>query len=226
MKYIVIGLGHLGAVLAQRLTEMGHEVIGVDFDEERVEEYKDSIFSTIRIDVKNSSSVSVLPLDSADAVFVTISNDFGLSVYTAAMLKQKNVKRIIARATSPLQRNVLEALGITEILTPERDYAEALAARFELSGSNHAMILSDEYVILEITAPKVLVGQSLSTIGFEENFGLRLITIKRAGKERIFGVSRRVQKIVPQWNGTTVVEPGDILVLFGKVKDFQKLKEV
>lgn len=41
MKYIIIGLGNYGGVLAEELSVLGHEVIGVDTNEHRVDVLKD-----------------------------------------------------------------------------------------------------------------------------------------------------------------------------------------
>ena len=43
MKYIVIGLGNFGASLAQKLTEQGNEVIGIDTNMSKVDTYKEKI---------------------------------------------------------------------------------------------------------------------------------------------------------------------------------------
>ena len=43
MKYLIVGLGNVGRTLAEQLTDMGHDVIGVDTNENRVDEIKDRI---------------------------------------------------------------------------------------------------------------------------------------------------------------------------------------
>ena len=116
MKCIIIGLGNFGIALAQRLTAMGYEVIGVDKDMDKVNGYKNSIKNTICLDLNNQQAARNLPLKDADLSIVTLGKDIGASILTVAILKQNGANRIIARAISDLHKTVLEAMGISEIV--------------------------------------------------------------------------------------------------------------
>ena len=118
MKCIIIGLGNFGMALAQRLTAMGYEVIGVDKDIDKVNAYKDSIKNTICLNLNNEQAARNLPLKDADLNIVSLGKDAGASILTVAILKQNGAKRIIVRAISTLHKTVLEAMGITEIMLP------------------------------------------------------------------------------------------------------------
>ena len=98
MKYIIIGLGNYGGVLADELSVLGHEVIGVDTNEHRVDVLKDKIATSFIIDATDEQSLSVLPLKDVDVVIVAIGENFGASVRVVALLKKKGVKHIYARA--------------------------------------------------------------------------------------------------------------------------------
>ena len=77
MKYIIIGLGNYGGVLAEELSVLGHEVIGVDTNEHRVDVLKDKIATSFIIDATDEQSLSVLPLKDVDVVIVAIGENFG-----------------------------------------------------------------------------------------------------------------------------------------------------
>lgn len=126
MKYIIIGLGNYGHVLAEELSALGHEVIGADLDEGRVDSIKDKIATAFVIDATDEQSLSVLPLNSVDMVIVAIGENFGASIRVVAMLKQKQVQHIYARAIDGVHKAVLEAFGLEKILTPEEDAARSL----------------------------------------------------------------------------------------------------
>ena len=111
MKCIIIGLGNFGMALAQRLTAMGYEVIGVDKDIDKVNAYKDSIKNTICLNLNNEQAARNLPLKDADLNIVSLGKDAGASILTVAILKQNGAKRIIVRAISTLHKTVLEAMG-------------------------------------------------------------------------------------------------------------------
>jgi trk system potassium uptake protein len=122
MKFIIIGLGNFGASLAIKLTEMGHEVIGVDKRQEKIEGVKDRLTFTIALDSTNLGAIKNLPIEESDVVIVAIGEDEGASILTTALIKQHNPKRLISRAITVLHHSVLEASGsnCTKLLTPSR----------------------------------------------------------------------------------------------------------
>ena len=95
MKYIIIGLGNYGSVLAEELSALGHEVIGVDTNERRVDVLKDKIATSFIIDATDEQSLSVLPLKDVDVVIVAIGENFGASIRVVALLKKNGVKHIL-----------------------------------------------------------------------------------------------------------------------------------
>ena len=112
MKYIIIGLGNYGHVLAEELSALGHEIIGADISESRVDSIKDKVATAFVIDATDEQSLSVLPLNSVDIVVVAIGENFGASVRVVALLKQKKVPRIFARAIDAVHKAVLEAFSL------------------------------------------------------------------------------------------------------------------
>ena len=120
MKYIIIGLGNYGHVLAEELSALGHEIIGADISESRVDSIKDKIATAFVIDATDEQSLSVLPLNSVDVVIVAIGENFGASVRVVALLKQKKVTHIYARAIDGVHKSVLEAFSLERILTRKK----------------------------------------------------------------------------------------------------------
>lgn len=108
MKYIVIGLGNYGGKLAEELTVLGHEVIGVDVREHYVDHLKDKIATAFVLDATDEIALSVLPLKSVDVVIVAIGEDLGASVRVVSLLKKNKVKHIYARAIDDVHKTVLE----------------------------------------------------------------------------------------------------------------------
>ena len=98
MKYIIIGLGNYGGVLAEELTALGHEVIGADSEERNADRLKDKIATSFVIDATDEDALSVLPLRKVDVVIVAIGENFGASVRVVSLLKKNKVPHIYARA--------------------------------------------------------------------------------------------------------------------------------
>ena len=94
MKYIIIGLGNYGSVLAEELSILGHEVIGADINESRAEALKDKIATSLILDATNEQALSTLPFKDVDIVIVAIGENFGASIRVVALLKKNKVKHI------------------------------------------------------------------------------------------------------------------------------------
>lgn len=107
-------------MLAEELSALGHEVIGADVSAGRVDSLKEKIATAFVIDATDEQALSVLPLNSVDVVIVAIGENFGASIRVVALLKQKKVQHIYARAIDAVHRSVLEAFELERILTPRR----------------------------------------------------------------------------------------------------------
>ena len=129
MKYIIIGMGNFGAYLAMRLTEMGHEVIGVDNNENRTELIKDKVTHVVTLNATDPQAVKNLPARDTDVVIIAIGEDVGASILSTAIFKQLQAKRIIARAINSLHETVIRSIGVDEIIHPEEETADRLSKR-------------------------------------------------------------------------------------------------
>lgn len=221
MKCIIIGLGNFGMALAQRLTAMGYEVIGVDKNIDKVNAYKDSIKNTISLDLNNEQAARNLPLRDADMNIVTLGKDPGSSILAVAILKQNGAKRIIVRAISALHKTVLEAMGISEIIQLEKEYAEFFATKTELSTSIYSFQVSPDYFIYEIKLPAPFIGRRLGDIQLEKDFALKVIAIKHYSHDEEKGYLR--MELLESAPDDFIVSPNDIFVLFGRRNRFRSL---
>ena len=226
MKYIIIGLGNYGSVLAERLTSMGHEVIGVDSNSHRVEELKSRITSTICMDINEVHMLKVLPLKDADAVVVAIGENVGSSILVSAELKQLKVNKLIGRAISNLHTTVLEAIGVDEVVTPEKDSAEDFALRLDVKGLQDSFPVGENYRVVSMVVPPVIVGQAVGELLLGDKFNLKLVTIVR--KEHVtnvLGSKSVVEKVIHPIGLGTIIEKDDILYLFGESKNIQNFSK-
>lgn len=222
MKCIIIGLGNFGMALAQRLTAMGYEVIGVDKNIDKVNAYKDSIKNTINLDLNNEQAARNLPLKEADLNIVTLGKDAGASILTIAILKQNGAKRIIARAISALHKTVLEAMGITEIIQLEKEYADFFATKTDITTLIHSYEVTPDYFIYEMKLPASFAGRKLTDIQLEKNFSLKLIAVKHYIHNADKGYLQMELLETPP--DDFIVQPNDIFILFGKRSRFRLLQ--
>lgn len=223
MKFIVFGLGNFGAALCEQLVQLGHEVIGVDENMETVDKYKHRITHAIALNASNKEAVKQLPINDLDAAIVGIGEKEGDAIMVTALLKQMGVKRIICRVTSPLQKIVLEAMDIQEFVYPESYSAERLALKLDLPGVVDSFQINAEYRILELRVPPRYRGETVNALKLAERYNLVLVTIlKRVKVKNLFGHDKSELKVIGIVPPETVVEAGDVLLLFGSPKDLEK----
>lgn len=221
MKYVVIGLGNYGSVLASELTELGHEVIGVDSDPMKVEMIKDKIASSFVFDSTDDYSLCYLPLKSVDVVIVAIGEAFGASIKTVALLKKMGVKHIYARAMDSIHSSVLEAFDIDRILTPEQYAARMLVQQLDLNVNVESMRLDKEYYIVKFRAPASLVGYALEDLALEQEFKLKIVSLIESGKGvNNLGATVTQRSLVEEIDYSRLLCESDILVCQGKYRDF------
>lgn len=223
MKYIVVGLGSFGASLAEKLTEEGNEVIGIDTSMNKVENYKERITHTICMDATDEFTVSGLPLKDTDMVVVAIGEDKGANVMTTALFKNFQVKRLISRAIDDLHEKVLHAIGVDEIVHPEEESAERWAKKLCLKGVVDSFELSDDYSIVEVNVPLKFDGKTIKEINIRETYNLLVLTtIANTEIKSIVGKTRNVTKVKGVASPNNVLNNDDILVVYGSNRNIKK----
>lgn len=224
MKYIIIGLGNFGASLAEKLTAMGNEVIGVDNNMSKVEALKEKITHAINLDATDYNAVSNLPLKDTDIVIVGIGEDKGANIMATALMKQLHVKRLISRAVSPLQEMVLEAMGVDEIIHPEEETAERWSKKLNLEGVVDSFEITGEFSIIETAIPKDYDGKTLEEIDLKRKYDLLVLTtIKITTEKNQIGSLKKISRVEGVASAKTKLYHGDIMVLYGNNKDIKKL---
>ncbi len=226
MKYIVIGLGRFGSKLASILTDKGHEVIGIDHHDERLDELKDSVTTVIKMDSTNMKAVSSLPLHDIDAAVVAIGEDIGASVLTSSILKTLKVKRIIGRAINKIHYDILRQIGIDEIVLPLEESARHVASMLQFKNIIVQTELNEEYSVAEVNIPSRYIGHSLEAVNIRGRFELRLIAVKVPPKENILtSFFRTNYKVYLDYDVNQPLGENYILILAGKINDLRRFVE-
>jgi trk system potassium uptake protein TrkA len=213
-KFAVIGLGQFGSAIAKKLAEKGAEILAIDSDPDKVESIRDFVTYGVTLDATSRPALESQNIADMDAVVVSIGQNFECTMLTVVQLQSLGVKRLMARAQGETQRRILTKLGVEEILSPEEEVGKNVAERLLTPGMLMAVQLPDNYEIVEVEAPKSTVGRSLEDIGLTKKYKLSLITLLRKtnGDHHILGVPE----------DDTVVEPNDLMVVFGTTKDVER----
>ena len=224
MRYLIIGLGIYGTNLAIDLTDMGHEVIGADISDPKVDAIKDYISTAYIIDSTDEQSLNALPLKNVDLIIVAIGENFGASVKTVALLKKIGAGKIYARAIDELHESILQGLKVDRILTPEQRAAHDLTYEMELGAHVEALCVDKDYYVLNFKAPEYFLGMAYGDITTDRAFGLKLIAATRpVTKSNMLGIDYQAQRMLDINDDTLKVEDGDIFTCFGSTRNYRNL---
>ncbi|NLB53869.1 MAG: TrkA family potassium uptake protein [Syntrophomonadaceae bacterium] len=212
-QFAVIGLGRFGSSLIIELVAMGHEVLAIDTDEEKIEDFVDIATHAVQADSTDVNVLRKLGITNFDVVVVSIGQNLQANILTAITLKEMGVKKVIAKAQTALHGKVLEKIGTDVVIYPERDMAIKLAHSFVHNVMNQ-IDLSSEYSIVEILAPKEFVGKSLAQMEVRTKMNVAVIAIKHNDE---IGVPPDPDQIIHE---------RDILVVAGENKNINKISEM
>ncbi|MEY3052012.1 MAG: hypothetical protein RLY31_1797 [Bacteroidota bacterium] len=226
MKFIIIGLGNFGASLGLELADMGHEVLGVDRNMEKVELLKHRLPEVQCLDTSQKLAHTNLPIDKVDVVIVTIGEDEGGSILTTALVIKGKPKRLIGRSISDLHTEVLKAMGVQEIIHPEQEAAKHLAQSLSDKSVIDSFEISDDYAIYEIKVPTHLVGRTIGEVDFRNRYEVNIVTIIRnIAKENILGMLREKKESIGIVRPEEPLLQDDVLVVFCNRRSLARLQE-
>lgn len=183
-EYAVIGLGRFGGSICKALSEEGLEVMAMDMNEDRVNEYAKIASHAVIGDSTDESVLKNLGIRNFDHVIVAIGENIQASILTTIMLKELGVKMVTVKAQNDYHEKVLNKIGADRIVHPERDMGRRIAHKIISNNVLDYLELSDEYSLIEIVANSRLAGHSLLDLDIRARYGINIVAIKR-GKEVI-----------------------------------------
>lgn len=178
---LLIGLGRFGRHTAMRLNELGHQIMAVDKDEERVEACMEYVTNALVGDSTREDFVKTLGVPDYDLCFVCIGDDFQSSLETTALLKDLGAKRVIARASRSVHERFLLRNGADEVVYPERQMAQWCAMRYSSDLLFDYFTMGDGYAVMEIKAPKSWEGKTIAELNLRRKAGINVLASKREG---------------------------------------------
>lgn len=181
-QFVIFGLGSFGTAVATELVELGHEVLGVDNDEEKVDILKDTLTKIVKVDITDEKVLKELGVESFDAAIVSLGTDLESSILITIMLKEIGVKYVITKANNPLHGRVLEKVGSDRVVYPERDEGIRIARSLIMPNVKNQMELSQKYSLIEIAALPVFCEKTLGELDLPGKYGVTLLAIRRGNQ--------------------------------------------
>ncbi|MBE0460784.1 MAG: TrkA family potassium uptake protein [Candidatus Aminicenantes bacterium] len=213
MKFTVIGLGSFGYNVAKTLYEKGNEVLAVDKDKERIETVKAFVSHAVNMDAADKENLQALGIQDMDVVVVSLGPEMEASILTVLYLHEIGVKRIVAKALTEDHAKILEAIGATEVIYPEKDMAIKTALRLSSPNVLEYLLLLSGFGIQEIAPPEKFIGKSLKELDLRNKYGIQVIAIRELIPEKT--------TFIPK--ADFVIKDSDILIIMGEEKQLAKL---
>jgi len=181
-QFVVFGLGSFGTAVATELVELGHEVLGVDNDAEKIDLLKDVLTKVVKVDITDEKVLKELGVRNFDAAIVSLGTDLESSILITIMLKEIGLKYVVTKANSPLHGRVLEKVGSDRVVYPERDEGIRIARSLIMPNVKNQMELSQKFSLIEIAALPVFCNKTLGELDLPGRYGVTLLAIRRGNQ--------------------------------------------
>ncbi|WP_027092368.1 potassium channel family protein [Cohnella thermotolerans] len=212
-QFVIIGLGRFGSSIGRELVELGCEVLGVDRDEEKVQELSEVLTHAVVADATDEEVLRSVGARNFDCGVVAIGDDIQASILAAILLKELGVKKVVAKAVTELHGRVLERIGVDRVIYPERDMGIRVAHQLVSPNLLDYIELSKRYTIAEMTVPACLNGKSLAAVNPRGRFGCSVVAINKT------------KGIVIAPTADDVLTEKDVMVVIGTNEQIEQFQE-
>ena len=179
---LLIGLGRFGLHIAKKLHELGHEIMAVDVNEEKINQAVPFVTDAQIGNSTNEDFLKSLGINNYDLCIVTISDDFQSSLETTSLLKELGAKKVISRAERDGQAKFLLRNGADEIVYPEKQLASWMAIKYSADHILDYIEIDNEHAIFEVSVPKEWIGKTIGQIDIRKQYGINILGIKDENK--------------------------------------------
>ncbi len=214
-QVVVVGLCRFGSSVARALYNLGHDVLAMDVDEDKVQSMMGQVTHPISGDATNETVLKELGIPDYDAAVVAVGSDIVTSVMTCVLFKTMEVPFTVARAKNETHANALERLGVDKVIHAESESGVRLAHNMFNPNVQEYMELAPNFGISRLRIPEGMIDKSLRELGFSsprDRYGLAVLAIKR-GKD-----------ITLNPDSDERLKKRDVLVLAGRDEMFERLE--
>ena len=175
---LLIGLGRFGYHMAERMQELKDEVLGVDIDEDKVEQCLSCLTSAQIADATDENFIRTLGVRNFDVCVVAIGDNFQASLEVTALLKDFGAQFVVSRAAGEIHAKFLLRNGADQVIYPERDMARHAAVKYSANHVLDFFQLTPEYAIYEISAPKEWMGKSSEELQVRRKHHVNILAVR------------------------------------------------
>lgn len=213
-RAIVIGLGIFGFNIAKDLYENGFEVVAIDKNKDIIQKIRDFSTKAVLADGTDKEVMESIGIQEDDVVIISFGEDLAAATLITLHLREMKVKTIIVKAPNEDHKRVLEKVGATDVVIPEREMADKVAKSLVSPNVLDYIPLLEDYTISEIVPPSGFMGRTIGELHLRNKHHIEVIAVREMLPERITMVPR----------ADFVIKDSDVLVVIGREKDIQKIK--
>ena len=207
---LLIGLGRFGKNIAIHLNKLGHQVMAVDDEEERVENVLPYVTNAQIGDSTNKDFLESLGIRNFDVCIVAIGNDFQSSLETTSLLKELGARLVVSRASTDVHEKFLLRNGADDVVYPEKQIARWTAIRYSADHILDYIELDEGHAMFEIPVPRDWAGRTIGNIDIRKKYNINIMGIKKNGK------------LMLALSPDTALESDQTMLVLGTTKDLQK----
>ena len=207
---LLIGLGRFGRHMAQKMSDMNHQILAIDKSEHKVQEAMSYVTNAEIGDATDPALIASLGVKDFDLCVVTMSHDLQASLEITALLKENGAPFVLVRVSRDTHARFLLACGADEIIYPEKQMADWAAVRYTGDHVYDYTRLSPDHAIYETEIPDSWIGHTVVDLGVRQRYRLNILAL------------RRDSNVDPMFGPATVLQAGDRIILLGSDKDVQK----
>lgn len=207
---LLIGLGHFGKHIAMELNQLGHEIMAIDKNEEKVNDVLQYVTNAQIGDSTDPDFLKSLGIRNFDVCIVTMSGNFQNSLETTSLLKELGAELVVSAAKRDVQEKFLLRNGADRVVYPEKQMAKWTAIRYTSDHILDYIEVDDSYAIFEVQVPNNWIGKSIGRIDIRKKYNINILALKEYGKMNM--------AITPD----TVLSSNITLLVLGDYKSLQK----
>jgi len=210
---LVVGLGRFGGALSLALARLGHEVLAVDSDMDRVQEFAGQLTHVVQVDATSEAALRQIGAPDLDVAVVAIGTDIEASVLATSALIDVGVEQVWAKAITVAHGRILERIGATHVVFPEAEVGERVAHL--LTGKMIDFIeFDDDFAIIKTRSPAEAHGRTLGESALRSKYGVTIVGVKRPGSDFMYALPE------------TEVHAGDLLIVAGRTPQVEKFASI
>ncbi|WP_096188107.1 potassium channel family protein [Evansella halocellulosilytica] len=213
-QFVVIGLGRFGGSVCRELIGQGNEVLVIDSDEDKVNEFANIATHAVVANSTDEATLRSLGIRNFDYVVVAIGDNIQASILTTLLLKEAGIENVWVKAKNDYHHKVLEKIGADQIVHPENDMGRRVAQQMADEKVIDFIELSDEYSIVELIASAKLEGNTLIDLDIRAKYGITILAIKKGTDINI--------SPEPDY----AIQKGDLLIVIGHNKDIKRFEDL